>query len=692
MPNRLAHETSPYLLQHKDNPVDWYPWGAEALDRARAEDKPILLSVGYAACHWCHVMAHESFEDARTAEAMNALFVNIKVDREERPDLDAIYMDAVQAMTRHGGWPMTVFLTPAGEPFFGGTYFPPTARGGLPSFVEVLSGVAAAFNERRDEVTTAAAGLRGHLQSTLLLRPPTDAALMPHLMDTAAGWLSESFDAQHGGFGPAPKFPQPMTLDFLLRQHARTGANVPLRMATLTLDAMARGGMYDQLGGGFHRYSTDQSWLVPHFEKMLYDNALLAPVYLHAWQITGTDFYRQITEETLDWILREMTNAEGAFYSTLDADSEGVEGKFYVWTPDELAALLPETDAQIVAAYWDVTPGGNWEGHSILHVVGSVRELAAAAGMTPEDVQGTIDRAKPVLLAARAGRVWPGLDDKTLTAWNGFAIRAFAEAGAAFDRPDYRAAAERAADFALHTLRRDGRLLRTYKDGQAKIAGYLEDYAALADGLLALYAATFAPRWLDEARSLTATMLDLFWDEGSTTDDGTPTGAGFFDTARDAEALITRPRGLTDNATPAGNSLAVEVLLRLAALDDRPDYRDKAEQSLRTLRDAMTRHPSAFGRLLSALDFAVAPPREVVVAGDPEAPDTQALVGVLRSKFRPNLTVAVRPPGASDDALPPLLQGREMIGGVATVYVCENYACNLPITTPEELARQLGDA
>ena len=689
MPNRLSRETSPYLRQHADNPVDWYPWGEEAFARARAEDKPILLSVGYSACHWCHVMAHESFENPATAAVMNDLFVNIKVDREERPDVDTIYMDAVQGMTGSGGWPMTMFLTPNGDPFYGGTYFPPTARHGLPAFAELLRAVADAYHSRPDEVANVAAQTRARLATSSLLRAPAaDAELTADLLDTAINWLAEDHDARNGGFGGAPKFPQPMALDFLLRQHARTGAAQPLEIARFTLHTMAEGGMYDQIGGGFHRYSTDRFWLVPHFEKMLYDNALLVPTYLHAWQLTGDDFFRRIAVETLDWVLRDMTDPAGGFYSTLDADSEGVEGKFYVWTPDELDALLGPDDARLVAAYWDVTRAGNFEGKNILHVGEPVMAVAANTGATPEAIHAAVARARPILRAARERRVWPGRDEKVLTAWNGLMIRAFAEAAVLLDRSDYRDAAEHAATFALTTLRQGDRLLRTYKDGQAKLNGYLEDYAFLADGLLALYDATFDPHWLDEARALARTMVAQFWDDGAQYDD-TQTAGGFYDTARDHETLIARPRSLTDNAVPAGNSVAVQVLQRLAALDDVPDYDDKATQVLQSLRDGMSRHPLAFGRLLAALDFAVATPREVVLVGAVDVPEFIALSHVLRSAFRPNLVIAHRSPDADDAALPPLLQGRTLVDGTATAYVCEAYACQLPVTTPEAFAAQL---
>ena len=683
MANRLANETSPYLLQHKENPVDWYPWGEEALYRARTEGKPILLSIGYAACHWCHVMEHESFEDAETAALMNERFVSIKVDREERPDLDTIYMAAVQAITGQGGWPMTVFLTPDGEPFYGGTYFPPEPRHGMPAFRTVLTSVATAYAEKRDDIARNVAALREHLQTGLQFAGQQDGeSATSAALDAAIDAIAREFDWVNGGLRGAPKFPQPMTLDFLLRQYLRTGSVQTLDMAERTLQKMAGGGIYDQLGGGFHRYAVDAVWLVPHFEKMLYDNALLVPVYLHAYQITGNDFYRRVVTETLDWVMREMVDPAGGFYSTLDADSEGHEGKFYVWTPDELTAILGADDARLVAAYYDVTARGNFEGMNILHVGAPLPAVAERVGVDPAAVQVALDRARPLLLAARERRVHPGRDEKVLTAWNGLMLRAFAEAAAILERLDYRATAERAADFALRALRRDGLLLRTYKEGQSKLNGYLEDYAFLADGLLALYEATFDPRWLAEAHVLAETMVAQFWDD---------TDGGFFDTGRSHEALIARPKSVFDNAIPAGNSVAVSVLQWLAVLFDDSAYEEKANRVLRGLWEPMTRYPSGFGRILCALDFQLAMPQEVALVGEPDAPDTTALVNILRRRFRPNTVIALRRPDASEDDSPALLRNRDQIDGQATAYVCERYACQLPVTTPDALAEQLGD-
>ncbi|MHB8645617.1 MAG: thioredoxin domain-containing protein [Thermomicrobiales bacterium] len=682
MANRLARETSPYLLQHQDNPVDWYPWGAEALNAARAANKPILLSIGYAACHWCHVMAHESFEDPQTAAVMNDLFVNIKVDREERPDLDTIYMAAVQAITGQGGWPMTVFLTPDGEPFYGGTYFPPEPRHGMPAFRAVLTSVATAYAEKQDDIARNVAALREHLHTGLQFAgQPNGEAATTAALDAAIDAIGKDFDWVNGGFRGAPKFPQPMTLDFLLRQYVRTGSAQALDMAERTLQKMAQGGMYDQLGGGFHRYSVDAIWLVPHFEKMLYDNALLVPVYLHAHQLTGNDFYRRIATETLDWVTREMVDPAGGFYSTLDADSEGHEGKFYVWTLAEVQDLLGPEDARLVAAYYDVTARGNFEGVNILHVGESLAAVAERVGVDPAALQAALDRARPILFASRETRIRPGRDEKVLTAWNGLMLRAFAEAAAILGRGDYRATAERAADFALSALRRDGKLLRTYRDGASKLNGYLEDYAFLADGLLALYDATFDPHWLNEAHALAETMVAQFWDDA----DG-----GFFDTGRDHEALITRPRSVFDNAIPAGNSVAVEVLQRLAVIYDDAAYAEKASRVLNSLWETMTKYPTGFGHLLCALDFALATPQEVALVGEPDAPDMIALRTALRSRFRPNTVVALRLPDASEDDQPALLRGREQIDGRATAYACERYACKLPVTKPDALAAQLG--
>ena len=680
MANRLANETSPYLLQHKDNPVDWYPWGEEALRRAREEDKPILLSVGYSACHWCHVMERESFEDEETARIMNEHFVNIKVDREERPDIDSIYMSAVQALTRHGGWPMTVFLTPDGAPFYGGTYFPPVPKGGLPSFQQVLLSLADAYENRYDEVSRSAESVREYLRATTGAALP-QTAVGTELLDRAAESLISELDRRFGGFGGAPKFPQAMNLEVLLRHHHRTGDLAALSGVEDTLRAMAQGGIYDQLGGGFARYSVDQYWLVPHFEKMLYDNALLSRLYLEAYQATDNPFYRRIAEETLDYVVRDMTSPEGGFYSAEDADSEGEEGKFYVWTPAEIRGVLDEEDATLAERYWDVTERGNFEGKNILYVPRPPEAVAAEFGISPEELRERIEGIRSTLFAEREKRTRPGRDEKILAAWNGLMLRSFAFAARVLNREDYREVAERNAAFLLDRLRVDGRLRRSYKDGQAKFNGYLEDYAMAADGLVTLYEATFQTRWLAEAENLCDAVLELFWDEGS---------GAFYDTPADHEELVTRPRDVYDNAAPSGTSVATDVLLRLSLLLDREDYRARAESVLEGLSGGMERLPGAFGRLLAALDFHLSRPREIAIVGEPGAPDTQALIDAVYARYLPNRVVAGRAPGDEEaTGLVPLLAEREARGGRATAYVCEGYACQSPTTDPEELAGQL---
>jgi uncharacterized protein YyaL (SSP411 family) len=626
-------------------------------------------------------MAHESFEDAATAALMNAHYVNVKVDREERPDVDSIYMTAVQQMTGHGGWPMTVFLTPDGAPFWGGTYFPPEPRHGMPAFRQVLTALADAWDHRRGDVDRSAGELREMLERSGAVRPER-AALDTGILDRAFEGLAARFDPRNGGLGGAPKFPQPMVLELMLRHWRRTGAAEALRMAEVTLRRMAAGGIYDHLGGGFHRYSVDAEWLVPHFEKMLYDNALLARVYLHAYLATGNDAYRRVVDETLEYALREMRTPEGAFASAQDADSEGEEGVFYVWTPEEIDAVLGADDGPLVRLYYGVAPGGNFEGRSILHVTRTVADAAAEAGVTAERMTNAVARARVALYEARGKRVWPGRDDKVLTAWNAMMIHTLAEAARVTERGEWRDAAVAAADFLLGSLRADGRLLRTYKDGRARIGAFLEDHALLADACLALYAATFDARWVAEARTLADEMLARFWDEAT---------GQFFDTASDAEALVVRPRDVFDNATPSGNSVAVGVLLHLARLlgDDR--YARPAVAVLESMAATAERVPVGFGHLLGALDFHLAVPREVAVAGVPGEPRTDALLEVLSRAYLPNVVVALaRPDDAAGAAAIPLLQGREMVEGKAAAYVCERFACRLPVTEPRSLARELG--
>ena len=678
--NRLQQETSPYLLQHAHNPVDWYPWGEEALARARAENKPILLSIGYSACHWCHVMERESFENEEIAALMNENFVNIKVDREERPDLDQIYMNSVQLMLGHGGWPLTVFLTPDLVPFYGGTYFPPEDRFRLPGFPRVLSGVADAYRSQPDEIAQTTTSFLNELRR-MSVAHESNEPINEQMLDAAASALGRNYDPKHGGFGGAPKFPASMSLEFLLRIHQRTDDAAMLRMVTETCRHMAEGGLYDQLGGGFHRYSTDAQWLVPHFEKMLYDNAQLSRLYLHAYQVTGEEFFRRVAEETLDYVAREMTDAGGAFYSTQDADSEGVEGKFFVWTIEEINELLGEDDGRMVAAYYGATAEGNFEEKNILHVPRPAQTVAAELHVPFERLLEVVERSKPLLFAAREERIKPGRDEKAIAAWNGMMLTSFVEASTALERDDYRRIAERNAEFMLTTLRREGTLQHVYKDGRAKHHGYLDDYACVASGLLSLYEATGALRWLRECVSLTEQMCEEFWDE---------TDGGFFYTSARGEQLIVRNKDFMDNATPAGNSVAAELLLRLALLTENQNYQRKATTLFRLLRDQIVRYPSAFGYLLGALDFYLSTPKEIVVVGEVGADDSLALLREVWKRYLPNKVVAQSAEHDAEAAgVVPLLGNRPALGGRATAYVCENYSCLQPVTTPGELAAQL---
>jgi hypothetical protein len=682
MPNRLAGETSPYLLQHAHNPVDWYPWGPEALERARRENRPILLSIGYAACHWCHVMERESFERADTARLMNERFVNIKVDREERPDLDAIYMQAVQALTGHGGWPMTVFLTPDGEPFYGGTYYPPDDRHGLPSFRRVLDAVADAYANRQGDVRKTTEMLRRVYDTTAAAPDAPDAPLDAALLDRAYRLVAAEYDVQRGGFRGAPKFPQAMALEAVLTTGARTGESFPLEMALRSFRAMARGGICDQIGGGFARYATDAEWLVPHFEKMLYDNALLARLGVHLWQATADEDVRRVTEETLDWVAREMTSPAGGFYSSLDADSEGEEGRFYVWTPEELDALLG-ADGPVVRAYFGVRPGGNFEGRSILHVPRDLDAAAAAVGTSAERMRDAVARARPVLYEARARRAWPQRDEKILAGWNGLMLRALAEAARAFASPRYHDLALANGAFLFREMVHDGRVLRSHKDGVTRITGYLEDQAAVALGALALYELTFDRAWLDRARALGDTMARWFWDEAS---------GRFFDTAADHEPLITRPRDVSDNATPSGASLAVELSLRLAELFGDAAHRRRAERELSGSAAAMGQFPLAFGHLLCAADLAARGAVELAIVGDPASAEFGALAAAAAARFVPSLVLAGGTPAANGDI--PLLALRAGAGaaGGATAYLCRGYACEAPAADAAALAEQLDRA
>ena len=681
MPNRLINETSPYLLQHAHNPVDWRPWGQEALDKAQAEDKPILLSIGYSACHWCHVMERESFEDDRIAGMMNDNFVSIKVDREERPDIDNIYMNAVQALTGSGGWPLTVFLTPDGRPFYGGTYFPPDDNRGMVSFPRLLAAMADAYKNKRGDVIQATQQLISRVQQMAEV-PRAQEPLSPDVLHQAFQNLVSSYDFQFGGFGSAPKFPQPMTYEFILRYHKLTNSPRALEMVELAASRMATGGIYDQIGGGFHRYSTDAYWLVPHFEKMLYDNALLVRLFLHLFQATRNEFYRRIAEETLDYVIREMRDPDGGFYSSQDADSEGEEGKFFIWSKDEFALILGEKDADLMGGYWGVSEAGNFEGRNILNVPQGAESYAAEAGISPEALAATITSAKAKLMEARERRVHPGRDDKALTAWNGMMLRSFAEAASILERDDYRQAAVDCAEFLLRELVSEGRLLRTYKDGKAHLNAYLEDYAYLADGLLCLYEATFDDRWLNEARRLADGMIDLFWEQAEN---------GFYDTGRDHEDLVVRPRDVFDNATPCGSSVAVDMLLRLSVFTGDGEYSRRASSALRSMRQYLIRAPNGMGHWLCALDFYLSTPKEIAIVGELDDPATQALLRTVHGGCLPNKVLAGASPEAARASGPsmPLLENRTLVDGKPTAYVCQNYVCQLPVTDPESLARQL---
>jgi uncharacterized protein YyaL (SSP411 family) len=674
MTNRLAGETSPYLLQHARNPVDWYPWGQEALDRARLEDKPILLSIGYAACHWCHVMAHESFENDAIARMMNERFINIKVDREERPDIDAIYMQAVQALTGQGGWPMTVFLTPFGEPFYGGTYFPPEDRQGMPGFTRILESVSDSFRNHPEGVAQATRQLL-ELYQAAKIQARSDGALTSRAFDFAYRGIAERYDVRFGGFEQAPKFPQAMVLDFLLRYWKRTGEANALQMVATSFKAMARGGIYDQIGGGFHRYAVDSIWLVPHFEKMLYDNALLIRLGAHLWQATGDTEVRRVVEETAQWVAREMTSPEGGFYSSLDADSGGIEGEFYVWSPSELDRLLG-SDAPLVKDYYGVTVGGNFEGRNILHVKGELALGAARAGISIDLMKKIILDAKDTLYSVRARRSWPGRDEKILASWNGLMLRALALAARVFDREDFRKLAIRNGEFLNRHMIVNGRVMRSRMGSTSKITGFLEDYASLGLGFVALYELTFDEVWVKRATELADSMIKWFWDE--------QLGA-FFDTPSDAEQLITRPREPTDNATPSGTSLAVDLLLSLSELRHDAEMRRRATFVLESLATPLMRYPTAFGHLLGAADMAVNGATEVAIAGRPGEKSFAALESAVASRYVPSLILA----GGSAHGEVALLEGRETRNGKATAYVCRSYACEEPATSPAMLTQQL---
>ncbi|MDX3691046.1 thioredoxin domain-containing protein [Streptomyces europaeiscabiei] len=679
MANRLAHETSPYLLQHADNPVDWWPWSTEVFEEARRRGVPVLLSVGYSSCHWCHVMAHESFEDRETAEYLNTHFVSVKVDREERPDVDAVYMEAVQAATGQGGWPMTVFLTPDAEPFYFGTYFPPAPRHGMPSFRQVLEGVRAAWTDRRDEVAEVAGKIVRDLAGRELKFSAVDVPGEDELAQALLG-LTREYDAARGGFGRAPKFPPSMVIEFLLRHAARTGSEGALQMAQDTCERMARGGIYDQLGGGFARYSVDREWVVPHFEKMLYDNALLCRVYAHLWRATGSELARRVALETADFMVRELRTNEGGFASALDADSDDgtgsgkhVEGAFYVWTPEQLTEVLGEEDARLAAQYFGVTEEGTFEeGASVLQLPQHEGVFGA------ERIESIRDR----LHGARSRRPAPGRDDKVVAAWNGLAVAALAETGAYFDRPDLVDAAIAAADLLVRLhLDEKARLARTSRDGQVGVnAGVLEDYADVAEGFLALASVTGEGVWLEFAGFLLDHVLARFVDEGS---------GALYDTAVDAEKLIRRPQDPTDNATPSGWSAAAGALLSYAAHTGSEPHRTAAERALGVVKALGPRAPRFIGWGLATAEALLDGPREVAVVGPQGHPGTRELHRAALLGTAPGAVVAV---GTTDSDELPLLADRPLVGGEPTAYVCRNFTCDAPTTDVDRLRSTLGTA
>jgi uncharacterized protein YyaL (SSP411 family) len=669
--NRLVGETSPYLLQHAHNPVDWFPWTQEALELARAQDRPILLSVGYSACHWCHVMERESFENEETARIMNEHFVNIKVDREERPDLDAIYMNFVQMTTGQGGWPLTVFLTPDLLPFYGGTYFPPENAHGRPGFKTVLLSVLRFYRERRSEIESSRTVITQHLEQagTLL---PSGSALNERLLDDSAEGICRQFDSRHGGFGPAPKFPGSMILSFLLRHYHRTRDNAALKAATTTLDKMAKGGIYDQLGGGFHRYSVDERWLVPHFEKMLYDNALLARSYLEAYQVTKNEHYREVVEETLDYVRRDLTDPSGGFYSSEDADSEGVEGKFYVWEPEEIDSVLGPEEGRLFRDYYDVSKPGNWGGMSILNHRRELGPLAEEYGHDQGLIKARLKASREKLLKKRQDRVRPGLDDKVVASWNGLMLTAFAEAALVLDDDTYLKTALRSAGFLTSQMLSEGCLYRTWKQGNARLNGYVDDYAHVVEGLLAVFQLTGDILWLERAAELMDAQIELFYDSRN---------GDFFFTASNHEALLVRHKELLDSATPSGNSTSAMNLLVLAELTGRAQYKEMAERLVLKVSPSCSRLPTAAGNWLKAAGIYLGEFQEIVLLGPSEG--RKAFLDRIRDRFLPHaVLVQSDRPQAGELALLPLLAGKAPLGEKATAFVCRNFTCREPTTDP----------
>jgi uncharacterized protein YyaL (SSP411 family) len=681
--NRLISEKSPYLLQHADNPIDWYPWTEEAFSKAEKEDKPIFLSIGYSACHWCHVMEEESFQDEEIAQIMNRHFVAIKVDREERPDIDNIYMTVCQAMTGSGGWPLTIVMTPEKNPFFAGTYLPKEAQFGRPGLPEVLGQIVDLWESDRARILQSGEQIVQAIQA--LSVSSQSGALSQKDLQRAYKRFRSSFDEVHGGFGSAPKFPSPHNLSLLLRWWKRGGEEEALNMVEKTLDAMSHGGMYDHLGYGFHRYSTDSQWLVPHFEKMLYDQAMLAIAYLEAYQATGRRQYSQVAQQIFSYVLRDMTSPEGGFYSSENADSEGEEGKFYIWRQKEMTAILGEQRGDLLGRFYGVTQKGNFEdGKNILHQAKSLEAFAEGEDVSLEELEKILEQSREKLFEVRQGRIHPSKDDKVLTDWNGLMIAALARAAQVLNRPEYADAAGRAADFLLEKLRReDGRLLHRYREGEAALLGYLDDYALLVWGLIELYEVTFRVRYLQEALTLTDNMLELFWDEEA---------GGLYFTGDDGEHLIARTKEAYDGAIPSGNSVAALNLLRLGRMTMRQELEKKAAQLIESFGGQVSGSPTGYSQFLIALDFALGPIKEVVIAGNSAGEDTQKMLGALRSRFLPHKVLILHPEGKDGQAieqLVPMVKRQTMVDGKATAYVCENFACKLPTTELAEMVSMI---
>ncbi|MCS6873908.1 MAG: thioredoxin domain-containing protein [Pyrinomonadaceae bacterium] len=674
--NRLINETSPYLLQHAHNPVDWYPWCEEAFERAKAENKPVLVSIGYSACHWCHVMERESFEDEETAKIMNENFINVKVDMEERPDVDQVYMTFVQATTGSGGWPLNVFVTPDKKPFFGGTYFPPEDRYNLPSFRKVLLAVAQAWKNNREEILRSSEQIIQQIKEATRLESTTDH-IKAEISEIAFEKLSKSFDEKNGGFGGAPKFPPSMTLEFLLRYHRRTKNQKALQMVVKTCQKMAMGGIYDQIGGGFHRYSVDSIWLVPHFEKMLYDNAQLTRIYLHLYQITKDDFFKKIATETLEYIEREMLHPEGGFFSTQDADSEGEEGKFFLWTFDEIELLLGEENAKIFCFYYGVTEDGNFEGKNILHIKYTPEEAAEILKIPVEKLNETVEQGRKILFSEREKRVKPNRDEKIITAWNGLMMATFAEAAAILSKERYLEIAQRNADFLISNLIKDDQLLRTWKDGKAKLNAYIEDYANLAEGLIELFQINSELKYLKMAEFLAEKMIEDFWDR---------TEGGFFFTSHDHEQIAFRQKDFQDNATPSGNSVAAELFLKLSKFTGKSEYENYSVSIFKKVATQIIRYPNAFGRMLSAIEFYLAPKKEIIIIGSEGNP----LQKYLWSVYLPEkIAICIEAPTDELISSLPILEEKKQIEGKPTAFVCQNFVCEKPVTELEEFRRQI---